>query len=296
MSQTIADQQARSGVKYLCDKQGTRFPLLPIHTTEERQLFKQLISDQRAATGSSAVNFRALAVAFNARADGTSVFYKTTEYMKLHHRKLKDLSNQHNSRVESAGQRETFNRHLTNLSRLVELQPVPDQNPAPTDSILATPINPPAPAPATFPVIIPPSFLPQNSARLTPMPVSSRPGSATGRARAAPAQQQQRTGHAQRVPQQATKRHCLYCASQQPEHIPACPGSQTLKLCQKFMRLTQHEKDEFLSPGSALIIGGINKSREKVRFDCGNDGKCTDNKNFKAWRLMEQIKKANRRF
>ena len=64
--------------RYLSERQGTRFSVLPIHTQSERALFQLYARSSHHFTSAQGPNFAALAREMNAHADGLTIFYKVT--------------------------------------------------------------------------------------------------------------------------------------------------------------------------------------------------------------------------
>src|SRR5208283_277530 len=62
---------------YLATKQNARFAILPIHTKEERALFRLLIADLNGFfAGKKEPDWQAVAARWSSHADGISIFYK----------------------------------------------------------------------------------------------------------------------------------------------------------------------------------------------------------------------------
>jgi len=79
-SRVFAEEQ-KIRHRFLSERQGTRFAVLPIHTRSERAIFQLYANTSPHFARSESPNFTALASDMNMHADGLSTFYKVSPYI-----------------------------------------------------------------------------------------------------------------------------------------------------------------------------------------------------------------------
>lgn len=77
---TFASEQ-KMRHRYLSERQGTRFAVLPVHTRSEHALFQLYADTSPQFSGPRGPNFAALASDMNDHADGLTIFYKVSSVL-----------------------------------------------------------------------------------------------------------------------------------------------------------------------------------------------------------------------
>ncbi|KAG6896938.1 hypothetical protein C0992_005144 [Termitomyces sp. T32_za158] len=84
--------------QYLALRQDTRVAILPVHTQDERGLFKLFVAEANGLfSGRSEPNWYQVAEQWNNHANGLTVFYKLPEQLKAYWRKWQENTNEKNS-------------------------------------------------------------------------------------------------------------------------------------------------------------------------------------------------------
>lgn len=105
----------------LAERQGTKYAVLPVHTSEERKLFKTLHQNNFPTINSSVwIEF---AKAWSAHVDGVKVFYKTMEYLKSYFLTFTETCNHRNTVSANFTTVRPVHRALTSSNRLLVAPP-----------------------------------------------------------------------------------------------------------------------------------------------------------------------------
>ncbi|KAG6836301.1 hypothetical protein H0H93_009317 [Arthromyces matolae] len=91
-------QEVKIRHQYLAQRQGTRIAILPVHTSDERSIFKLLIVEQNGLfSGVNEPKWFQVAERFNSHANGLTIFYKLPEQLKAFWKKWQENSNEKSS-------------------------------------------------------------------------------------------------------------------------------------------------------------------------------------------------------
>lgn len=105
----------------LAERQGTKYAVLPVHTSVERKLFKTLHQNKFPTINSSVwIEF---AKAWSAHVDGVEVFYKTMEYLKSYFVIFTESCNHRNTVSANFTTVRPVHRALTSSHRLLVAPP-----------------------------------------------------------------------------------------------------------------------------------------------------------------------------
>ncbi|KAG6848519.1 hypothetical protein H0H93_016335 [Arthromyces matolae] len=100
--------------QYLALRQNTRVAILPIHTPDERGLFKLLLANPDGPfSGRTEPNWMDVAAQWNNHANGLTIFYKLPEHLKSYWKKWQENANEKNS---ISINRATFDNIVRSLS------------------------------------------------------------------------------------------------------------------------------------------------------------------------------------
>ncbi|XP_006453746.1 hypothetical protein AGABI2DRAFT_41826, partial [Agaricus bisporus var. bisporus H97] len=118
-----------SGQKYLylASHQGTQKPILPVHTPEERTLFRFFLHHEPLFTPCAGEpNWCAAVKLWNLKADREEfVYYKLVEHLKVYYTKWKGLSQIHDALSISADARKPLVSIIHDARRSINALPVP---------------------------------------------------------------------------------------------------------------------------------------------------------------------------
>ncbi|KAM5545887.1 hypothetical protein V8D89_000013 [Ganoderma adspersum] len=82
---------------YLAQRQGTRYAVLPVHTSKERSIFHSLVSTSASFKTRAQPDWHMLAVEWSGQANGRDIFYKLPEHLKSYFKIWTDISSEKSS-------------------------------------------------------------------------------------------------------------------------------------------------------------------------------------------------------
>ena len=163
---------------YLANKIALPLPFLPIDSSAEKQLFSKVLLE---ATNGESPDFHELALAFNKRADGVTIFPTLPVYLRLyhtkwkHHKRMADVMQHLGDPLAELRRRLQESADQLSWAQLPIAVAPPTAAPAAASPADATPTS--APAPADAPAAAPtPADAPDAAA---PAPAAAAPAPAT---------------------------------------------------------------------------------------------------------------------
>jgi hypothetical protein len=110
-------------VQYLCLKANTKYPILPIHTKEEKRYFRSIIAESTRPLNSS--DYAEIARKWNDKADGKDFFYKLPEHISKYKNSVFDrVENSKNSVKKIAGERLALRKNLAVSEQIIPQPPL----------------------------------------------------------------------------------------------------------------------------------------------------------------------------
>ncbi|KAI1787068.1 hypothetical protein LXA43DRAFT_1098652 [Ganoderma leucocontextum] len=82
---------------YLARRQGTRYAVLPVHTSKERSVFHSLVNTSALFKTRAQPDWHMLAIEWSGHANGTTIFYKLSEHLKSYFKIWTNISNEKSS-------------------------------------------------------------------------------------------------------------------------------------------------------------------------------------------------------
>ncbi|KAF7720604.1 hypothetical protein EC973_007053, partial [Apophysomyces ossiformis] len=108
--------------KYLADKQGTKYAVVPVHTPEEFALFRHIMNQGHNARCHE--DWPEMAKSWNTNhANGTTIFYKTPEHLKSHYSVWDERRIANESIAASADVCDVMREHLQSPGRALAIMP-----------------------------------------------------------------------------------------------------------------------------------------------------------------------------
>lgn len=216
--------------RFLCRRQGTKFPVLPIHTPQERRCLSQILEGQRTESGRHVADSTAVAYALNSSANGTDTFYKSAEYIDQYLRGKSRAANSHNSRLVTRDVRQALATSQSSGERLCHLEPPTPLETRPAASIGVSPRQL---------IISVPTRVPREECQGRAESVQDLPPSDTRR-EITMSTEVARFGSSESLRRQF---RCRYCRAQgYGPTAYACPGRWNLKRCLHYQRLPQRDQ------------------------------------------------------
>lgn len=119
-------------LKWMAQRQQTRYPVLPIHTPEEKSLFRQLVR-----SSNRQCDWKRLAREWNDKADGETIFYKLPEHLDSYMTVAKRADNNRDTLATTLNEQNAL--HTMALSELRS------ENAVPTREMTSLTTRPPRP-------------------------------------------------------------------------------------------------------------------------------------------------------
>ena len=149
MSSSHANTDVPPSISFVQARQHTRYAVLPIHTSEERSLFRTLVAASFENVPTNNISWTEVAKQWNAQSsiDGKNIFYKYPEYLRSWHRKWVEYENRKKNLERTKEIRQQCLQNIPRGSDTSAIAPSPrplpsisqDQLPQPNTSIVEKP-------------------------------------------------------------------------------------------------------------------------------------------------------------
>lgn len=100
---TKINRKFENSYDYLAHAQGSRFAIVPVHTIQEKKLFKSLIDSNPSMSKAKALkDWEAFCSIWSSHCNGRTIYYKSPQHLQSYYNVLKDRNNYYNSIVKNA--------------------------------------------------------------------------------------------------------------------------------------------------------------------------------------------------
>jgi hypothetical protein len=114
---------AKKTFDVLARKMQCRYPVLPVHTAQERRLFEDLIRQEALDQSTkSSTDFQSITQKWNQKADGIDIFYKLQAQLSSHYTQWEKINNRRSSMNNDKAASMDLRQELTSESRTLCVQ------------------------------------------------------------------------------------------------------------------------------------------------------------------------------